>query len=148
MTGNTTCGWTVREADGPTSLVAGTVSAAVLAVAFGGLALGVEAWWLAFPLGYGAVLPLSVGLAQHWQRRRAEPAAPTEPTPDPTETRLAEVRARYARGDLDETELEARLEAVLTGAAADDPVRRNDARGGRGATVGDGTAAPEGDADG
>lgn len=47
-------------------IVAGIVSLLTLGVAFGLLALGVEAFWVAFPVGFGGVLPISLGLVALW----------------------------------------------------------------------------------
>ena len=96
-------------------LVAGVVSAAVLVVAFGLLAAGVSSFWVAFPVGYGGVLPLAVALA----RRRVAAAegrvareAEAEPEP------LAALKAAYARGELDEAAFEERVERLLEDEAA------------------------------
>ena len=43
-------------------LVSGIVSLATLGTAFGLSALGVEAFWVAFPVGFGGVLPLALGV--------------------------------------------------------------------------------------
>lgn len=112
------------DGDRAAGLVAGVVSAAVLVVAFGALALGVDAWWLAFPLGYGGVLPLAVGLA----RRRTEAAATRPDTDGLTQTTddeaLARLRTRYATGEIDETEFEDRVETLLMDETRrDDPAR-------------------------
>jgi hypothetical protein len=107
-----------------TGVVAGLVSAGVLVVAFGALALGVEAWWLAFPVGYGGVLPLAVGLAR-WRTsggrsrsggatadgRRATTGATQ--SADTEEAALATLRQRYAAGEMDEVEFERRVETLL-----------------------------------
>jgi hypothetical protein len=106
-------------------VVAGVVSAGVLLVAFGALALGVEAWWLAFPVGYGAVLPLSVGLAR-WRvagDRRSNGIGTDENSSrsrddeslDTDEAALATLRQRYAEGEIDEVAFEQRVETLLGG---------------------------------
>lgn len=107
-----------RPRDAPlVGVVAAVVSTGVLVVAFGLLALGVPWFWVAFPVGYGGVLPLAVGVA----KRRAERAPDSTPSSDP----LAAVKLAYARGDIDEDELERRLERLLaadaTGDATDNP---------------------------
>lgn len=107
-----------RASDAPlVGVVATVVSTGVLVVAFGLLALGVPWFWVAFPVGYGGVLPLAIGAA----KRRAARAADSTPTPDP----LAAVKLAYARGDIDENELERRLERLLaedaTSDATDEP---------------------------
>jgi hypothetical protein len=103
-----------RQTGGPTDLAtrravagtAGVVSLVTLALGLGGLALGVDWAWVAFPVGYGGVLPLAVGLA----RARTSEASDTEQAgADP----LATLRERYARGELDDAEFERRLERLL-----------------------------------
>ncbi len=42
-------------------VVSGAVTLLTLGVAFGLLALGVEMFWVAFPVGFGGVLPVAVG---------------------------------------------------------------------------------------
>jgi len=94
-------------------LAAMAVTFLTLTVAFGLLALGFESFWVAFPIGFGGLLPLSVGLA-NWYESRGERArdrasAPTGETDDA----LAVLRERYARGELDEAEFEAQVERLL-----------------------------------
>jgi hypothetical protein len=107
-----------------TGVVAGVVSVGVLLVAFGALALGVDAWWLAFPFGYGGVLPLAVGVAR-WRTssggsndgkatadgRRATAGSAQSPARE--EEALATLRQRYAAGEIDEVEFEHRVETLL-----------------------------------
>jgi hypothetical protein len=98
-------------------LVAGVVSAAVLVVAFGLLAAGVSSFWVAFPVGYGGVLPLAVALA----RRRVAAAEGRETREAGTGTEsepLAALKAAYARGELDEAAFEERVERLLEDEAA------------------------------
>ncbi|MFC5368050.1 SHOCT domain-containing protein [Salinirubrum litoreum] len=118
--------WTDSTANVVSGVVAGVVSAGVLVVAFGALALGVEAWWLAFPVGYGGVLPLSVGLAR-WRtgdgRQSNRPVTTDEDSSRSTaaqstgtdEAALATLRRRYAEGAIDEVEFEHRVETLLGG---------------------------------
>jgi hypothetical protein len=105
-------------------IVVGVVSVAVLLVAFGALALGVEAWWLAFPIGYGGVLPLSVGLAR-WRtgdgRESSRAGTNGKDSSRSTDAKsiggdeaaLATLRRRYAEGAIDEVEFERRVETLL-----------------------------------
>jgi hypothetical protein len=44
-------------------VVAGVVSLVTLGIAFTLLALGVPFFWVAFPVGFGGVLPVAVGVA-------------------------------------------------------------------------------------
>ena len=89
-------------------LAAAVVTVLTLLVAFGGLALGVSYWWVAFPVGFGGLLPLAVALAK---RRRANEEGRGEL--GERSDALEELRSRYARGDIDEAEFERRVEALL-----------------------------------
>lgn len=51
-------------------VVTGVVSLVTLGTAFGLLALGVEAFWVAFPVGFGGVLPLALGVLTLWTADR------------------------------------------------------------------------------
>jgi len=89
---------------------AGIVSMLVLAVGLGGLALGIDWAWIAFPVGYGGVLPLAVGRAKARARRgtgggNERPAAGEDP--------LTTLRERYARGEIDDVEFERRVERLV-----------------------------------
>lgn len=88
-----------------TALVTGTT----LLVAFGLLAAGVPWFWVAFPVGFGAVLPAAVGAA----RDREESEDASRQHGDGADAALATLRERYAAGDIDETTFEARLERLL-----------------------------------
>ncbi len=43
-------------------ILSGVITILTLGVAFGLLALGVEFFWVAFPVGFGGVLPVVLGL--------------------------------------------------------------------------------------
>jgi uncharacterized membrane protein len=88
-------------------LAAAAVTLLTLLVAFGGLALGVPFWWVAFPVGFGGVLPLVVALVRRREGR--------ERTAERTERSdaLEQLRSRYARGEIDEAEFERRVEGLL-----------------------------------
>ncbi|RXK47291.1 SHOCT domain-containing protein [Halorientalis pallida] len=91
---------------------AGVVSLAVLAVGLGGLALGIDWAWIAFPVGYGGVLPLAVSRA----RSRADTtgtAGTVDGTTEAEDDALAALRRRYAEGEIDDVEFERRLERLL-----------------------------------
>jgi hypothetical protein len=109
-----------------TGVTAGVVSASVLFVAFGALALGVDWWWLAFPIGYGGVLPVSLGVARRRsgvRRRSRSGTAGQQSTragkaPGATDTdaeTLAALRRRYAEGEMDDAAFERRVETLLRG---------------------------------
>jgi hypothetical protein len=101
----------VTEPDGTrdsplVTAAAGGVTALTLAVGFGLLALGESFFWVAFPVGFGGLLPLAVGLARWYESRADEPA-------DGTDRALAALRERYARDEIDEATFEERVDALL-----------------------------------
>lgn len=115
------------DADGPTAgqsktdaiataTAAAVVSAATLVVAFGLLAAGVDWFWVAFPVGYGGVLPVVMMAA----KARADAGASEEHVRPARagEDELASVRERYARGELSEAAMERRIAAALDDDAA------------------------------
>lgn len=103
---------------------ASLVTGATLLVAFGLLAAGVTWFWVAFPVGFGAVLPAAVAAAREGGGDE-DPGRGTE-TGD-ADAALATLRERYAAGDIDEATFEARLERLLetesVEAASDRPYR-------------------------
>jgi uncharacterized membrane protein len=92
-------------------LVAGGVTALTLAVAFGLLALGVSSFWVAFPVGFGVILPgaLAVAHNRRAEDRRSVGDTRTEELP----TGLEVLRRRYAAGELSDEEFEQRVERLL-----------------------------------
>ena len=101
-------------------LAAMGVTFLTLTVAFGLLALGVESFWVAFPIGFGGLLPLSVGLAK-WYESQSERAHDRTSAPSKeADDALAALRERYARGELDEAEFEARVEHLLETESVED----------------------------
>jgi len=98
------------------SVAAGAVTFLTLGVAFGLLALGVSFWWVVFPVGFGGGMPLAVGLARWYESRepstnRRDERARQERSD--TDAALADLRERYARGELDDAEFEERVERLL-----------------------------------
>jgi len=109
-------------------LTSGAVSGLTLLVAFGLLALGVESFWVTFIVGFGFVLPMSIG-AVAWlypDEGQAETGLWTTGTRQTTESRshtstaggdnesaIETLRLRYARGELSEAEFERRVELLL-----------------------------------
>ena len=89
---------------------AGAVTVLTLAVGFGLLALGESFFWVAFPVGFGGLMPLAVGLARWYESRADRPA--DEPA-DETDRALAALRERYARDEIDEATFEERVETLL-----------------------------------
>ncbi|SFL00775.1 Short C-terminal domain-containing protein [Halogranum rubrum] len=103
-------------------LVAGVVIALIFLVGFGLLAVGYPWFWVAFPVGFAGVLPAALALAKLYEHSRDSRASrPSEPTvTDEHADALAALRARYARGELDEEEFEHRLERLLETETVDD----------------------------
>jgi len=105
------------EEDSPLqSAAAGAVTFLTLGVAFGLLALDVSYWWVAFPVGFGGGMPLVAGLAQWYESREASSnrrAERSRPERSDTDAALADLRERYARGELSDEEFEARVERLL-----------------------------------
>jgi len=89
-------------------VVAGAVTALTLAVGFGLLALGVPYFWVAFPVGFGGVMPMAVGLARYYDQREDD----SETTAGEDDA-LATLRERYARGELTDAEFERQVEQLL-----------------------------------
>jgi hypothetical protein len=90
-------------------IVAGVTSVAVLAAAFGLLALDQWWFWIAFPIGYGGLVPLATAVAaQVW---RGDDAARSERADDADP--VERVERAYVEGRLDEETFERELEAVL-----------------------------------
>ena len=106
-------------------VVAGATTLAVLTVAFGAMALGVPYFWVAFPVGFGVVLPAAVGLAGWFEASSARAGTPAPRSSDDGagsvagrdetvhDDALQTLRGRYARGELDESEFERRVERLL-----------------------------------
>lgn len=98
-----------RHLDSLPALAAIVVSACTLAVAFGALALDSSWFWVAFPVGFGGVLPLAVGAAQYW----VEATDGDEVSGDTADDPLSILHAQYVDGELSEEEFERRVERVL-----------------------------------
>jgi uncharacterized membrane protein len=95
-------------------LVAGVVIALIFLVGFGLLAVDYPWFWVAFPIGFAGVLPAALALAKLYEARSERDETPVSAdVPDEQSEALATLRARYARGDLDEEEFEHRLEKLL-----------------------------------
>jgi uncharacterized membrane protein len=96
-------------ADAAAARAASVVTAATLAVAFSAMALGIPWFWVAFPVGFGLVMPLAIGYARRGtagDRGHDRDLAERDPA-------LAALRERYARGEIDEAEFEARVEGLV-----------------------------------
>lgn len=97
------------DTDPISSLVVSTITALTLGTAFGLLALGVDLFWIAFPLGFGVVLPTAltvVGLRHAISTSGNNKSSQFETVQD-------ELQQRYVRGELSEEEFEQQLERLL-----------------------------------
>lgn len=102
-----------------TAVLSGLTTLAILAVAFGAMALGVPFFWVVFPVGFGGVLPLVVAYSRRTERTPSgsqrvhtgdEPLAHEHSHRNDA---LQTLRARYARGELTDETFERRLEHLL-----------------------------------
>jgi uncharacterized membrane protein len=98
--------------------VAGVVTGLVLLVAFGLLALDFSLWWVAFPVGFGGLLPAAVAIAKYYQSRDDDGRDDRGRDGDRTDA-LDTLRDQYARGLIDEDEFERRVETLLETEDAD-----------------------------
>jgi len=96
-------------------IVATVVTFSTLTVAFVLLGLGVSTFWVAFPIGFGGLLPLSVVLAKVYEsnRARSDEQGSSAASDDEHDDALATLRDRYARGEISEAEFEERVERLL-----------------------------------
>ncbi len=85
-------------------VVSGAVSGLTLAVAFGLLALGVESFWVTFVVGFAFLLPTSLGAVAYLYPEPDDSGGAAGDDHSP----MDELRMRYARGELSETEFERR----------------------------------------
>jgi hypothetical protein len=119
------------------SVAASAVSALTLTVAFGLLALGVDWFWVAFPVGFGGVLPLTVALDAAREGTASgvdvEEGAPTgdDTRPGGTQAALAELRRRYASGELTDDAFERKVEELLSAGAGERSPETSSTPGGR-----------------
>ena len=105
---------TSGESDAVETAVAGMISTLVLLVGFGLLALNVSWFWIAFPIGFGGLLPAAIGLTRLYRDAKPTDHRTSE------ESALETLRQRYARGEIDEAAFERRLETLLETESADE----------------------------
>ena len=107
---------TENSAKFATGIAAGIVTLLTLAVAFGGLAVGWSTFWIAFPIGFGGVLPVATVLTAWYYSEgpgSEDGAAADADTTAGAEAALHALREQYATGEIDELEFERRLERLL-----------------------------------
>jgi uncharacterized membrane protein len=115
----------VEPDDEEESPLVGVATAAVtfltLGVAFGLMFLGSPYFWVAFVVGFGGLMPLAVALAKYYEsERESERGRRDRGRSDDADEALAELRDRYAGGELDDEEFEARVERLLETESVDD----------------------------
>jgi uncharacterized membrane protein len=100
------------EDPGPAiALVPGAVTAGTLLVAFTLLAVGFEEFWVAFPVGFGVVLPTAMGVLKSSRAQGTKSGAGADRKSG--NDALATLRERYARGEITDAEFEDRVERLL-----------------------------------
>lgn len=92
-------------------IVFGAVSAITFLVGFGLMFAGVQFFWVAFVVGFAGVLPMALGIVNHYQQKESN--AEEMDTGAETEDALEELRQRYARGEFTDEEFERRVERLL-----------------------------------
>jgi uncharacterized membrane protein len=95
------------------AIAAGAVTLITLGVAFSLMALGSPFFWVAFPVGFGGGMPLAIGLARWYESTHDGRHERSRKAENDTDAALEALRERYARGELDEDEFEARVERLL-----------------------------------
>jgi hypothetical protein len=108
-------------------LSSGVISGLTMAVAFGLLALGVESFWVTFVVGFGFVLPVSIGgvawlypedgqtdtvLDDSNTRQTTGTRTDTGTADSDDEPAVEALRLRFARGELSEAEFERRVQLL------------------------------------
>lgn len=101
----------------------GAVTFLTLGTAFSLVFLGVDYFWVAFPVGFGGGMPLAVALAKYYESEREADRGRgrrDRGRSDEADDALAELRDRYARGEIDDAEFETRVERLLETESVDD----------------------------
>ena len=93
-----------------TSVVASVVTMLTLVTAFGLLAVGWPYFWIAFPIGFGGVLPAATAIAG-WQEAKRKQTETVRQTG--AGGKLATLREQYAAGEIDEITFENKVERLL-----------------------------------
>ncbi|WP_324665128.1 SHOCT domain-containing protein [Haloarcula sediminis] len=97
-----------EDQDALETVIAGGVTALTLTTAFGLLFAGVPWFWVAFPVGFGGLLPMAMGATRLYQRRQESGGQSAD-----EDDALATLRDRYARGELTDAEFERQVERLL-----------------------------------
>jgi uncharacterized membrane protein len=79
------------------ALLPGIITAGTLLVAFTLLAAGFDHFWIAFPLGFGGVLPVAIGYRVYADTTAHQPSVRSA---SDEEDALETLKQQYARGEL------------------------------------------------
>lgn len=123
------------DGDGLRGRVKSAVGALTLFVGIALAVAGVSNFWLAFVIGWVVLTPLAGALAARYEDRVADESSDGDA--DERTDALAELRQRYADGEIDEVEFERRVERLLETESMDDA---EDAYGGSSADTSDSSA--------
>lgn len=99
-----------EEDDPLVEAVSSVLTGLILVVAFGLMFLGVESFWMVFVVGFGGILPMSIGLVRYYQQRSDSKESQTARE---TGDALEELQNRYARGEISDEEFDRRVERLL-----------------------------------
>ncbi|MFW6434752.1 MAG: SHOCT domain-containing protein [Halovenus sp.] len=103
-------GVTADDSTHLTSVVASVVTMLTLVAAFGLLAVGWPYFWIAFPIGFGGVLPAATAIAAWYESKRKQTATVRQTGAG---GKLATLREQYAEGEMDEATFERKVERLL-----------------------------------
>jgi Predicted membrane protein (DUF2078). len=88
-------------------IAAGVVTTVTLLVGFGLLAAGVSYFWVAFPVGFAGVLPLTIGVLRFYRENNNTSNQTSKEDP------ITTLRERYANGELTDEEFENQVEKLI-----------------------------------
>lgn len=98
------------------SVVATVVSGLTLTLAFTLIALGISSFWVVFAIGFGAVLPASVKVAEYYGEKQQS----TDETQDSKENALEELKKKFINDEISEQEFEKRVEKLVQTGTVED----------------------------
>lgn len=96
-----------------TTIVATVVSMVTLALGFSLLALNVSSFWVVFPIGFGAVLPIAMNVAEDYEERNGEDSKESEEESNRKENALEELKRKFVDDEISEEEFERRVEKLV-----------------------------------
>lgn len=93
------------------NIVATSVTALTLTVAFGLLSLNVSFSWVVFVIGFGAIMPLSMALAEYYEDKETE-RSNTEVSNEKDDA-LEELKRQFVNNEITEEEFENQVETLI-----------------------------------